>query len=211
MKAAPNIFIWPEMPALPPPGEPVLMRVPTAPPRQIARRELRKVLREILAGWSGVLPEQLPLQETPRGPVWPGQLGGHSLDISLSYAEDAGWIGLLRAGQIGVDAMPVQTIPEALAVARNYLGHAAAAAIQRSTDPATAFATAWTEFEARLKCLKRELNEWPATQAFVTAGCASQSVMLPDRVMVTVVVRSGSGSPEVSQKQNDAVGCTAPS
>ena len=74
-----------------------------------------------------------------------------------------------------------------------------------------AFAAAWTKFEARLKCLKREMNEWPATQSFMTADCASQSVMQPDRVMVTVVVRPDSGSPEFSQKQNGAVGCTAPS
>ena len=83
--------------------------------------------------WSGLSPEQLPLRETTRGPVWPGQLGGHSLDISLSYSGDAGWIGLIRAGQIGVDAMPVQPFPEAAAVARNYLGHTAASAIQQST------------------------------------------------------------------------------
>ena len=75
-------------------------------------------MRQVLAAWSGLPPEQLPLAETSRGPVWRGQLGGHDLDISLSYAEGEGWIGLRCAGRIGVDVMQIQNFPEAEAVAR---------------------------------------------------------------------------------------------
>jgi phosphopantetheinyl transferase len=177
---------WPEMPALPPPGQPVLVRVATSQSRQAARQELRTALRRILAAWTDVSPERLPLRETSRGPVWWGQLGGHDLDITLSYAGDESWLGLLRAGWIGLDAMRIQPIPEAEAVARHFLGHVAVAAIQQSTDPAMAFAVAWTEWEARLKCLKQELNEWPVMRAVATAQCAIQSLVFPDRLMVTV-------------------------
>ena len=180
------IFDWPEMPALPPANQPVLLRVPTARSRPVARRELRAALRRVLAAWSNLPPGQLPLQETSSGPVWPGQLAGQSLDISLSYAENEGWIGLLRAGRIGVDVMPVQTVPEAEAVARHYLGPKALAIIQTSADPATSFATAWTGFEARLKCLKQDLNEWSAAQAIALAGCAMQTMALNGRLIVTV-------------------------
>ena len=192
MKAAQkNIFHWPEMPTLPPPGQPVLIRVATSQSRQAARQELRKVLRQILAAWSNLAPEQLPLPETSRGPVWPGQLGGHTLDISLSYAEGEGWIGLLRDGLIGVDAMKIQHIPEAEDVARHYLGSDALAAIQQSTDPTLAFATAWTGLEARLKCLKQELNEWPVMRTFAATQCAVQNLALPDRLMLAVATMSG--------------------
>ena len=72
------------MPGLRLPGQPVLIRVVTAQPFQTARLELGAVLRQILAGWSRLSSEQLPLHESPRGPVWLRQLGKHALDISLS-------------------------------------------------------------------------------------------------------------------------------
>lgn len=180
------IFNWPEMPALPPSGRAVLIRVVTSQPRQAARQELRGVLRQVLATWSRLSPESLPLRETARGPVWLGQLGGHTLDISLSYAEGEGWIGLLRSGWIGVDAMKIQTIPEAENVARHYLATEIWEMIQQSADPATAFAVAWTELEARFKCFKQELIEWPATQTFVEKKCDVQTIVLPDRVAVSI-------------------------
>ncbi len=187
MSATPILIsCWPEMPVLPPPGQPVLVRVATGRSRPAARQKLRTVLRRTLAAWTNHSPGKLPLYETARGPVWLGQLGGHDLDINLSYAEGVGWIGLLRAGCIGVDAMQIQHIPEAEEVAHHFLGDVALATIQQSTDPAMAFAIAWTELEARLKCLKQELNEWPVTQSFATDRCAIQTMIIPDRLMVTV-------------------------
>jgi phosphopantetheinyl transferase len=181
-----TIFCWPEMPALPPPGQPVLIRVATSPARPAARQELRMVLRQILTTWSQMLPAQLPLKDTPRGPVWLGQLGGHSLDINLSYAENTGWIGLIRASLIGVDAMPIQHFAEANDVALHYLGTSAMLAIQRATDPPTAFAVAWTGWEAQIKCLKQALHEWPPTPALGANSCAVQNLMLPDNLVVSV-------------------------
>jgi phosphopantetheinyl transferase len=178
------------MPPLPPPGEPVLIRVATSQSRQTARRELRKVLRQILAAWSNLASEQLPLRETSRGPVWPGQLGGHTLDISLSYAEGESWIGLLRAGMIGVDAMKIQHVPEAEDVARHYLGGNALAAIQQSPDPAMEFAAAWTELEASIKCLKQELDEWSDAWAVAMKKCTTQKMILAGRQIVTIATGS---------------------
>ncbi|HSY16901.1 MAG TPA: 4'-phosphopantetheinyl transferase superfamily protein [Candidatus Acidoferrales bacterium] len=180
------IFDWPEMPALPPAHQPVLIRVATARSRPLARQELRAALRHVLAAWSNLPPDQLPLHETSSGPIWPGQLAGQTLDISLSYAAGEGWIGLLRAGCIGVDVMPVQHIPEAEEVARHYLGPDALTIIQASTDSAASFATAWTGLEARLKCLKQDLNEWTCAQSNMLAGCAVQTMMLNGRLIVTV-------------------------
>jgi 4'-phosphopantetheinyl transferase len=182
-----NIFHWPEMPPLPPLEQAVLIRVATSPSRPIAREELRKVLRQILAAWSDLAPEQLPLRETSRGPVWRGRLGGHSLDISLSYADGEGWIGLIRGGQIGVDAMKIQPVAEAEAVARLYLGQTELQTIQQSANPTLAFAAAWTKLEARVKCLKLDLDEWSPT--FATTRCAAQSIVLPNHRIVAVATR----------------------
>jgi len=180
------IFRWPELPALPPPGVPILIRVQTTPPRPPARQKLRTVLRQVLAAWSGLPPEQLPLGETSRGPVWQGQLGGHDLDISLSYAEGEGWIGLRRAGRIGVDVMQIQNITEAEAVARIYFSPEAWKIIQQSANPALAFATAWTTLEARLKCLKRGLTESSGAPAWEQPDGTVQSLTLPGSRILTV-------------------------
>jgi len=188
MNAAASITIcrYPGLPILPPPGEPVLVRVATAATRQSARRELRAALHQILAAWTALAPRELPLRETPRGPVWLGDLDGHSLDISLSYGEEEGWIGLLRGGWIGIDAMRATPVAEAKQVAHHYLGPTASEEPQHASDPVHAFALAWTELEARLKCMKRELTEWPGSQIDVAAQCSIRHITLPDAVVVAV-------------------------
>jgi hypothetical protein len=113
-------------------------------------------------------------------------LHGQSLDISLSHGEEEGWIGLLRGGSIGVDVMPAQSIDEMVDVARHYLPPSALTAIQGSPDPALTFALAWTELEARLKCLKRGLTEWSGAPALAMAECGTQSFVIPNRRVATV-------------------------
>jgi 4'-phosphopantetheinyl transferase len=146
------------------------------------------VLRQVLAAWSGLPPGQLPLEETPRGPVWRGRLCGETLDISLSYATDEGWIGLIRGGWIGVDVTSVTPLAEAEAVARHYLGPSAAAGIRAAVNPARALASAWTERESRLKCLKQGLTEWSAPQAETEAVCLCHELAINDHLVGGVCV-----------------------
>ncbi len=155
---------WPQMPTLPPPGEPVLLRLPAPPQRGAARREARTVLRTVLAAWSDLTPQRLPVLETDRGPLWPGELHGATLDISLSYGGGQAWIGLIRDARIGVDVIARESFAEMDDVARLYLGQAAAAKIRRAADPAREFAIAWTQREARLKCARLALAEWDAAE-----------------------------------------------
>ncbi len=184
------IYQWPRQPALPPRGHAVLVRIATPQPRQAARGKLRAVLRQVLAAWSGLPPGQLPLEETPRGPVWRGQVQGEMLDISLSYSTEEGWVGLIRGGWIGVDVVSVAQFAEADNVARYYLDPLAAAGIRGAANPALAFAAAWTEREARLKCLKQGLLEWTATQAATEAQCLCHNLVLSDHLIGAVGWRS---------------------
>jgi hypothetical protein len=187
MKAAMQmIFPWPEIPDLPPPGQPVLVRVPTPSARMSARRELRAALRRVLAGWSACSAEEMPLCETLRGPAWMGTLAGLSLDISLSYADGEGWIGLVRAGSIGIDVMRVQPVPELESVARIYLGPAAVKTIQNSPHPDLAFALAWTDLEARLKLLKRPLCESSGVPPAGVSERARRHFLLPDGLVMAL-------------------------
>jgi 4'-phosphopantetheinyl transferase len=190
MHAAGPVLVcrWPEQPALPRRGRAVLVRVATAQARPAARRALREVLRQVLAAWSGLPAGQLPLEETPRGPIWRGQLRGETLDISLSYATDEGWIGLIRGGSIGVDVTSVAPLAEAEDVARYYLGPSAAADIRAAVNPARALASAWTERESRLKCLKQGLVEWSAAQAETEAACLCHELVFNDDLVGAVSV-----------------------
>jgi 4'-phosphopantetheinyl transferase len=156
----------------------------------MARQEVRAVLRRFLATWSGSTEEAIALIETPRGPVWEGELAGHLLNISLSYTNLEAWIGLRRGGALGVDAMTMAVLPEMEAVARLYLGPAAWAAIQSAPEPARAFALAWTGLEARLKCLKQPLTEWPANESRPPAGPLHTSHYF-ERDLVVAVVTDG--------------------
>ena len=191
MKAIPAIVCrWPELPKLPPPGQPVLIHVATAASRPVARQELRNVLRQILVAWSDLLPEQLPLLETSHGPAWSGRLAGYDLDISLSYADGVGWIGFFRSGQIGIDAMSIQTVPEAGELARHYFAPDAMNTVRQSANPALAFAAAWTGLEARHKCLKTGLSEWPAIPTHLATACHTECFTFPARQMLTVATIS---------------------
>jgi hypothetical protein len=192
-----NIFKWPLMPLLPPPGEVVLVRVSVSRMRKAARQELRAVLREILYSWSGVEPEELPLRETPRGPQWDGNLAGEPLDISLSYADDEGWIGLVRGASIGIDVMSPTPMEEMEQVTKIYLGSDSWKKIRESSEPSVAFAKEWTSLEARLKCLRRELTEWtvghtkvaeevPELETFFSEGVVVTTAVLPIRVFIRV-------------------------
>jgi 4'-phosphopantetheinyl transferase len=169
----------------------VLICVRTGLPRAEARSQVRTVLRQVLAAWSQLSPEQLPLKETPRGPVWESRLQGDLLttegfDLSLSYEEGEAWIGLSRGGRIGVDVMRLEPVPETEAIAQTYFGPADRSALRQSTHPVRDFALAWTQLEARCKCLKQGLTEWSEASATQVERCSAESVIIEDRLALSV-------------------------
>jgi len=155
-----TVFHWPQAPALPSPGQPVLVRVSSAASRGVVRVQLRETAQQILAAWTGRPLHSPLLHETSRGPVCRESVAGYTVNLSFSYSSDAGWIALLLGGPIGVDAMRPEAFPEMPSVTRLYLGPDAWAMIAASTDPARAFAHAWTECEAQLKFFGQGLVEW---------------------------------------------------
>jgi phosphopantetheinyl transferase len=178
---------WPQVPTLPPPEQPVLVRVETSTRRAVARQQVRDAARQILAAWSGGLSSPVPWHETPQGPVCAGLLGGHAVAMSFSYSGEAGWIGLLRGGAIGIDAMRIGSFAEMEAVAQLYLGPAAGEAIFKTHDPARAFALAWTEREATLKCQRRGLSERQEEPAAPEGRIRGRHIHCHDDTVVTVV------------------------
>jgi 4'-phosphopantetheinyl transferase len=182
-----RLFHWPEMPALPPPGQPVLVKVDTGASRPAARQKLRENVQRILSAWSGSASQSPSWRETPCGPIWPDRTGGLSVAVSFSYSDNTEWIGLVRGGLIGVDATPACPFSEMEEVALLYLGPASAAAIRAAVNPAHAFAIAWTGWEAQLKCQGRSLTEWPGAPVASAIRFTGRQTHVQDDVVVSVV------------------------
>jgi len=187
-----SFAMWPQVPPFPPPDQPVLVRVATSARRAVAREQVREAARQILATWRGGLSSSAHWHETPQGPVCADPLGGHPVAMSFSYSGAAGWIGLLRGGAIGVDAVRAGPFAELNAVAQLYLGSAAGDAILVADDPPRAFALAWTEREAALKCRRRGLSEWQEERAAPEVCIRKHHVHWHDDTVVTVVTTPAS-------------------
>ena len=150
MNAVPKImFHWPEIPAPPPPCQPVVIRVVTG------RRAGRP------AGNCGLCCDRY----LPRGAVFPR----NNCRCAKRRAGRVGWENLADMPWTSACPMP---------------------GTKAGLDCVVTPKSAWTELEARLKCQKRELYEWSATQALVPISFASQTMLLPDRRVVTVAIIS---------------------
>jgi hypothetical protein len=82
--------------------------------------------------------------------------------------------------------MRLEPVPEAEAIAQTYFGPADWSALRQSTDPVRDFALAWTQLEARCKCLKQGLTEWPASGVTQVQACSIESVIVEDRLALSV-------------------------
>ena len=183
------LHVWPQLPPMPQRGQPLIVRIPTSLSRQDAKKEVSKVLREILSFWSGLRADNLPLEETFHGPSLDGRLFRYALDISLSYSVDEAWIGFISGGHIGVDIMAVEEISEMENVSSIYLDPEVWPLVLNADNPSLAFASAWTEREARLKCLKKGLVEWSAEQGVVESKCSCMNLAISDILVGAVATR----------------------
>ncbi len=143
---------WPDRP--PAPGAlPVVLRLPLAGSRALARVHTRQVAREVLSGWLGTT---IDLMETERGPRLPPGSPGSALTLSFAYAGEVAWIGFHRGRRLGLDACPLADFPERTAVSALYLTPV-------SNETAEAFARRWASHEAALKWGGQGLTEGART------------------------------------------------
>jgi len=78
--------------------------------------------------------------------------------------------------------MSIVPVPDWESVARDYLGPATARKLAARSDGErdAAFAHAWSEHEARLKCLGLQLAEWCEERVVALQACRCLSLALPD-------------------------------
>ena len=131
------------------------------------RDEARELLRDLLAGYLGQAPGQVPLHFVEgQAPLVAANWQGMRLAISMSYSQDLALIALCAGAGIGVDVTEMAPMPDWAQVARLYLGPEAVARLAALDIVARdkMFALAWAELEARGKCLGLGLQEWSSAR-----------------------------------------------
>lgn len=146
------------------------------PDRATARRTIRSALLAALAEASGPS-SSIQLCGAPGEAPYALLDDGRRIALSISHDGDLSVAALrLDGGAVGIDVMQVVDVPDWQAVARDYLGPACAATLA----DVSAFARAWSEREARLKCRGLALAEWGACDESLLSACACRSLVLPD-------------------------------
>lgn len=184
--AAPTVHRWPaEAQQLL--AEPSLL-IATVDTAKTAKRETVRQLVRRAAG--EILALRLPGRAAPiqllSKPGLPLRLAPPDQSIGISFSHEAGCslIAINLNGPIGADLLQTPENPawqrEILSLANDYLGPEIAAQLARQSVPEQArhFATAWTQHEARLKCLGLALCEWTPDLQQILGACRAQSLML---------------------------------
>jgi len=157
------------------------------PERETARRTIRAALqaalRTALAG-RGDAATRVVLHAAPgEAPFAIADDGGAERRIALAISHDGELSVATFAfdGAVGIDVMHIVPVPDWEAVARDYLGPAVTRLLAGlpADERDAAFARAWSEREARLKCLGLPLDEWHAGGEAALQACRCLPLDLP--------------------------------
>jgi 4'-phosphopantetheinyl transferase len=163
----------------------IVIGIQDQPDRELARRAIREAIGAELLRLSGLPPERIVLHTLRGRPPWAELAfpdGPRRAWIAISHDGALSVAAISLQGPVGIDVSCIADIPDWEPVARDYLGPAAAAALAAlapEVRPA-AFARAWSEREARLKYLGRELVEWSPDGDRELSACACLPLALPE-------------------------------
>ncbi len=191
----------------PTPGvEIMLAAIPTPPTplRASARQRCREALRQMLAPGLGGPPEAIELIDEPGQPL--RVTDAPAIGLSLSHESGLSLVAVNFHGPVGVDLLKEEVLAageaELIVLCRDYLGPDTAAQLGNLPEDARrqAFAHAWTQHEARLKCLGLGLAEWTPTLGEALSACPAWALDLPAGYVGAVAIRpestvAGSGKP----------------
>jgi 4'-phosphopantetheinyl transferase len=153
--------------------------------REAARLRLRAVLTTALATHFGIDAGRIALH-SPQGiapwAVVALDAGDQRIALSISHDGDISVAAYSFSGAVGIDVMSIVPVPDWESVARDYLGPEAVRklAARSEGERDAAFADAWSEHEARLKCLGLQLAEWCDERAVALQACRCFPLALPE-------------------------------
>jgi 4'-phosphopantetheinyl transferase len=153
--------------------------------RETARLRIRAALVAALAAQCDIDASQIELV-SPQGAAPSAVValdsGHRRIALSISHDGDISVAAYSFNGAVGIDVTSIVPVPDWQPVARDYLGLAAAEALAARPhgERDTAFAHAWSEHEARLKCLGLQLDEWRDELAPALRSCRCFPLALPE-------------------------------
>lgn len=160
------------------------------PDRATARRTIRAALLAALADALALPAARIRLGGEPGEAPYARIDDGRTIDLAISHDGDVSVAALRLDGAVGIDVMRVADVPDWHAVAHDYLGPACAAALAGVPAPAraAAFARAWSEREARLKCRGLALAEWRPDLDAELGACRCLPLAVPDGYVATLAL-----------------------
>jgi len=153
--------------------------------RDQARRAIRLAIVAELGTLSGLPPERIALHAAPGEAPWAlldAPEGRRQAWLAISHDGELSVAAISLHRAAGIDVTRIADIPDWEPVARDYLGPEVTGALGRLPAPAraAAFARAWSEREARLKCLGWPIAEWNAGTETVVQACRCSALVLPE-------------------------------
>jgi 4'-phosphopantetheinyl transferase len=154
----------------------VTVDTPNTLNRDVARQQVRQVLREILGDEELISCPGQPIRQARQGSV---------TGISVSHEAGLSLVAVNYAGSVGIDLMrPLASadwFEQIPVLAHDYLGPEIAQELACLTAEAQVqhFAERWTEHEACLKYLGMGLEEWQPALAQRLSACRVEQLLLP--------------------------------
>lgn len=177
------------------PCGPAIIGVRGQSDRETARLRIRAALAAALAAHCGIDAGRIELC-SPQG-VAPWAVvaldsGQQRIPLAISHDGDISVAAYSFNGAVGIDVTSILPVPDWQPVARDYLGRATADALAAQPDGGrdAAFAHAWSEHEARLKCLGLQLDEWCDELAPALRACRCFPLSLPDGYVGYLALRA---------------------
>jgi 4'-phosphopantetheinyl transferase len=193
---------WLDLPAAGVPDHRVcLVGVAGQTERNAARQAIRQAVRAALPALFGVAPGAVGMHAVSgQAPYAMVGLGADARRVALAFSHDEALslAAIDLDGPVGIDVMRIVEIPDWQALARDYLGpgQASALAAQASAERPAALARAWSEREARLKCLGRPIGEWQAGEEAALQACRCCALALPDGYVGTLAIARPGPDPQ---------------
>lgn len=159
----------------------IVIGVRGQPAREAARLAIRAALRAALAQACQVGEDAIDLHAAEGEAPYAIVAGTRRLAAAITHDGDVSLAAFRWEGAVGLDLMQVVPVPDWEAVARDYLGPGVAAALAAlpATERDAAFARAWSEHEARFKCLGWQLREWRTEDGAALQACTCLPLSAP--------------------------------
>lgn len=158
--------------------------------RTQARTQVRDALKELLAILLSYPINKITIFSEPGQAVRLLQ-PKENIGISISHEHELSIAAVNMNGYCGIDIMSISSISnldEINAIAIDYLGSQAATNISKlpTHQRIKAFAKAWTEFEAYMKCKGEPIVEWSSTRDNITNNYTYKALQLPQGYIGTI-------------------------